>query len=161
MTNHAGDPRPVQEFAVHEHRELVRGINHIDDLARDVVHRTQPDVALRLRALLLWLDDTLVPHLQWEERVLFPELDRRTGTRWATRPARFDHQQLHELIAKVDAQERRRFQTGAIGDELQPLLFGLEALLRAHMEREDQLLLPALDEPEGPPAPATGRLITA
>ena len=146
---------------MHEHRELGRGINRLDDLARDVVHRTQPDVALRLRALLLWLEGTLVPHLHWEERVLYPEVDQRSGTPWATRSERLEHQQLQDLIARVDAEERRRFETGVIGDGLQPLLFGLEALLRAHMEREERLLIPELEEQEGAMHSGRGWLVTA
>jgi iron-sulfur cluster repair protein YtfE (RIC family) len=146
MTTQWGDQRPVRDFAVHEHRELARGINRIDDLARDVVHRTQPDVAVRLRELLRWLDETFTPHVDWEERFLFPEIEARTGTRWSTRTARFDHQQLRDLIAAVHAEERHRFASGTTSAELQPLLFGLEALLRAHLAREERLLIPVLDE---------------
>ena len=102
-----------------------------------------------------------MPHLHWEERVLYPEVDQRSGTPWATRSERLEHQQLQDLIARVDAEERRRFETGVIGDGLQPLLFGLEALLRAHMEREERLLIPELEEQEGAMHSGRGWLVTA
>ena len=88
----------------------------------------------------------LEPHAAWEEAWLYPEIDARTGTRWATRAARFDHQQIRELVARLRADQHFLGSGGGGGHQadVRCHLFGLEALLRAHIEREERLLIPVL-----------------
>jgi Hemerythrin HHE cation binding domain. len=148
MTDMAGAPGAVWAFSEHEHRELVRGINRIHDVACEIGGWVTPEQSVRVLGILEWLDRELEPHISWEESWLYPEIDARTGTPWATRAARFDHGQIRDMAARLRAdqhllqQDRAREQL----PELRCHLFGLEALVRAHIDREERYLMPLLAE---------------
>jgi hypothetical protein len=147
MISEAATSQPVRAFAEHEHLELVRGINRLDELASDVGRLATPDLSLGVLEVLRWVDRVLEPHVAWEEGWLYPDLDARAGTAWATRAARFDHQQIREMVGRVrsDQQALHTHDHLEVQARLRGHLFGLEALLRAHIEREERFLLPALD----------------
>lgn len=133
-------------FAEHEHRDLARGINRIHDVACEIGRGPSSELSVHLLGVLQWLNVTLEPHIAWEEAWLYPEVDARTGTPWATRAARFDHQQIREMATRLGA-DRRLLDSQPSGDrhaEARCHLFGLEALLRAHIEREERYLIPLL-----------------
>lgn len=143
---------PAWAFVEFEHRDLVRGINRIHDVACGVGREATPALSVHVLDVLRWFDTTLEPHMAWEEAMLFPELDQRAGTSWATRLPRFDHQQMRDLAAKIRAGQHD------LGDpsgsdpraEVRCRLFGLEALLRAHVEREERFLIPLLGDDRQP-----------
>jgi hemerythrin-like domain-containing protein len=148
MTLHRADLEPVRRFADHEHRELARGLEQIHDVACAISGSATIDLSAHVLQLLGWIDGTLEPHLQWEDAWLDPEIDARLGTPWATRAARYDHQQIRAMIERVRADRTTLRDAGGAGhDELRCHLFGLEAMLRGHIEREERFLLPRLDEP--------------
>jgi iron-sulfur cluster repair protein YtfE (RIC family) len=150
MTTEAGRTQGVRAFAEHEHRDLVGGINRMHDVACEIGWRATPEVSVHLLDVLHWLDRTLEPHITWEEGWLYPEIDARTGTPWATRAARFDHQQVRAMSAMLrdDRQSLTRIDDAfEQHGRLRYHLFGLEALLRAHIEREERFLIPLLDDP--------------
>jgi iron-sulfur cluster repair protein YtfE (RIC family) len=161
MADMASAPGAVWAFSEHEHRELVRGINRIHDVACQIGGWLTPEQSVRVLGVLDWLERELEPHIAWEESWLYPAIDERTGTPWATRAARFDHGQIRDVASRLRA-DKRLLQQGRAADALPELrchLFGLEALLRAHMEREERFLIPLLaDEPRADagvrPAPA-------
>ena len=133
-------------FAEHEHRDLVRGINRIHDVACEIGRGPSTELSAHLIGVLQWLNVTLEPHIAWEEAWLYPEVDARTGTPWATRAARFDHQQIRQMATRLGA-DQRLLDGPPPGDrhaEVRCHLFGLEALLRAHIEREERFLIPLL-----------------
>jgi iron-sulfur cluster repair protein YtfE (RIC family) len=144
----AGAPRAVWTFAEHEHRDLVRGINRIHDVACEVDGWVTPDLSADVGAILAWLYRELEPHMSWEESWLYPEIDARAGTPWATRSARFDHRQIRDMTARLRTDERLLHDAGARErlPKVRCHLFGLEALLRAHIEREERYLIPLLEE---------------
>jgi hypothetical protein len=148
------ETQAVWAFSEHEHLDLVRGINRIHDVACEIGRRPTPEVSVDVLGILRWLDGILDPHIAWEEGWLYPEIDVLTGTPWATRAARFDHQQIRDMAAKLRTDQRSlsgRESTDQV-TELRCHLFSLEALLRAHIEREERFLIPLLD---------TGRLATS
>jgi hypothetical protein len=147
----------IRSFVEHEHAELVAGIDRIHAVACDLAAVPASEMAVMVGDVLRWLDRTLKPHMAWEEAWLFPQIDARARTPWATRTARFDHHQIAELAARIAAR-RMAVGTGPAGrttTELRADLFGLEVLLRANVEREEAVLLPALDADAD--APAAGR----
>jgi iron-sulfur cluster repair protein YtfE (RIC family) len=148
METQAGGMHAVWAFAEHEHRDLVRGINRIHDVACEIGRRATPDLSVDVLDVLIWVDRTLEPHIAWEEAWLYPEIDRRTGTPWATRTARFDHRQVLAMVARLrlDQQSFGRLRAPDLQAEVRCHLFSLEALLRAHIEREERFLIPLLDE---------------
>jgi len=146
MTTNAD--QAVWAFTEHEHRDLARGINRIHDVACEVGLRATPELSVHVLGVLGWLGGTLEPHIAWEEAWLYPEIETRTGTPWATRAARFDHRQIREMTAQLrtDHALLSGKEAGDSRAETRCHLFGLEALLRAHLEREERFLLPLLEE---------------
>jgi iron-sulfur cluster repair protein YtfE (RIC family) len=140
----------IWSFAEHEHRALVRGLNEIHDLACGIGTWLRPTDSVRLLGILEWLERELEPHVAWEEAWLYPTLDARTGTPWTTRAARFDHTQIRTMAAQLRNDQHLLHQevTPEALAELRCHLFGLEALLRAHLEREERFLMPLLTEAE-------------
>ena len=175
MADMASAPGAVWAFSEHEHRELVRGINRLHDIACEIGGWLTPDQSVRVLGVLEWMDRELEPHIAWEESWLYPEIDSRTGTPWATRAARFDHSQIRDVATKLRADQHLLQQDRKLPQDNQSLLqreraheqlpelrchlFGLEALLRAHIDREERFLMPLLADARaaavGTPAPAS------
>jgi iron-sulfur cluster repair protein YtfE (RIC family) len=156
MAGRTGAPHALWAFTEHEHRELARGVDRIHDVACAIGGWVQPDLGGRLLEVLGWLERDLEPHIAWEESWLYPQLEARTGSPWVTRFARFDHHQIRDMAARVEADQQRLREDGASGRllELKCHLFGLEALLRAHLEREERYLIPLLEEEAASAVPA-------
>jgi hemerythrin-like domain-containing protein len=76
------------------------------------------------------------------------EVDRRAGSPWATRLMRFEHQQIRAFVRHIEiARESLSHETTHEQlNDLRGALFGLEAVLRTHLEREELYLIPLLDE---------------
>jgi hemerythrin-like domain-containing protein len=149
MTTELRGTQAIWAFEEHEHRDLVRGLNHIHEVACEIGSRTTTELSVQVLEVLDWLDRVLEPHIAWEEGWLYPEIDARIGTPWATRAARFDHRQLREATARLRG-DQALLRNRVAGDqqaETRCHLFGLEALLRAHIEREERFLVPLLTEP--------------
>jgi hypothetical protein len=157
MVDTTGAPGAVWAFAEHEHRELVRGIDRLHDVACAIADWATPELRIHIQQVLAWVDNDLQPHVSWEEAWLYPEIDARTGTPWATRSARFDHAQIRAMAARLRADQQALHDGGAhehLGD-LRCHLFGLEALLRSHVEREERYLIPLLEEDTWVASPGT------
>jgi len=135
-------------FEEREHRELAPGINRLHDMAMAVGTMAAPDMSLAMLDVVDWIDEVLVPHAAWEEAWLYPEFERRAGTPWATRIMAFEHHQIRDIArrAVADRDDLRHEPTRAELAALRADLFSLEALLRAHIEREERFLLPLLME---------------
>jgi hypothetical protein len=147
MTDLKATPH-VWAFTEHEHRELRRGIDRIHEVGCGLHGWLTAEASAEVLSILDWFDQVLDPHLAWEDAWLYPEIDARAGTPWATRSARFDHQQVRETAAHL--REDRLALEGPDANarlpELRCRLFSLEALLRAHIEREERFLIPLLAE---------------
>jgi hemerythrin-like domain-containing protein len=136
-----------RDFAAHEHRDLMPGIHRIHETGCLVGHVTVGDLAVAVHRVVSWADHELAEHAAWEEKWLYPELDRRAESCWATRMLRFEHQQIRDLVRRIDAEEVLLAHELSRDDanKLRSDLFGLESLLRAHMEREEKVIAPVLE----------------
>jgi iron-sulfur cluster repair protein YtfE (RIC family) len=137
----------IQSFVAHEHHELVAGIDHIHDVACDLPTAPANQMSAKVGAVLRWVDTTLKPHMTWEEQWLFPQIDQRARTPWATRLLRFDHRQITRQAERLSS-HRLGLEHGPSTDSLLEIrsdLFALEALLRANLEREENFLMPLLE----------------
>jgi len=155
VTERTAAPEPIWAFTEHEHRELARGIDLLHEIACGIETWAPPTLPARLGRILGWFDSVLDPHLRWEEASLYPEIDSRTGTPWATRSARFDHQQIREAATQVRGDRSRLLldSQAFAAAETRCHLFVLEALLRSHIEREERFLVPIVAEPAAPRVP--------
>ena len=97
--------------------------------------------------VLHWIDTVLEPHAEWEDRWLYPEIDRRAGTPWATRLMSFEHQQIRDAATTLASARARLHDapSNARDIDVRAGLFALEAILRAHMAREERFLIPLLE----------------
>jgi iron-sulfur cluster repair protein YtfE (RIC family) len=140
------DRHGVRGFVEHEHEELAAGIERIHELGEALATLPADQRTAGIQRVLHWVDEDVRPHMAWEEAWLFPLIDDRAHTPWATRVARFDHRQIADQAERLHAHcaygsaSPSRVSTTLLAD-----LSGLEALLRANIEREEQLLLPVLD----------------
>ena len=138
---------PEHDFASHEHAEMRRGIEGITEAARLQV--SNDELTMAALEILHWVDNVLEPHAQWEDLWLYPEIDERAGTRWATKLMTYEHRQIRDAAHAVAGARlglREHGSTAAV-IELRGRLFALDAVLRAHMAREERFLIPLLDEP--------------
>lgn len=143
-----GGRQMIRSFVDHEHEELIGGIDLIHAVACELPTLPTPSRAARIARILQWVDATLRPHMAWEETWLFPTIDDRAQTRWATHLVRFDHRQIAQQADRLRT-HRTRLEHDPSGDTISDVrcdLFGLEALLRANLEREEAFLLPLLEQ---------------
>jgi hemerythrin-like domain-containing protein len=135
------------DFAEHEHREIAQGIDRLHRVARFVGSVAAPDTSIALTEVLDWIELVLEPHATWEDGWLYPQIDRLAGTPWATRLMSYEHQQIRALTRQLEAVQTQLMtdHSQALAMELRGLLFGIEALIRAHLEREERFLLPVLE----------------
>ena len=136
----------IRTFAEHEHEDLAAGICRIHELGEELAAMSVDQRAAGIHKVLHWVEADLKPHIAWEEHWLFPLIDRRTHTSWATRYARFDHHQIVAQAERLSAHSASgshfpsRDAVMLIAD-----LSALETLLRATVEREERFLLPLLE----------------
>jgi iron-sulfur cluster repair protein YtfE (RIC family) len=129
----------------HDHEELVAALDGIHKAAEELAGLPADRKANSIAKVLSWVDETLKPHLAWEESWLCPEIDTLAQTTWVTRLVRFDHRQIADQANRVKAHQwldhgpSREAEAELFGD-----LLGLETLLRADLEREEQFLIPLL-----------------
>lgn len=158
MSGHEG-VLAERQFEEHEHRELRHGLDRLHEVAAGAGHLAPDDLSSAILGVLRWAERVLEPHAKWEETWLYPEMDQLAGSCWATKIIRYEHHQIRELIARVH-QDHARLVRPPTPDELTAIrthLFGLEALIRAHVEREERFLVPLLerDVETAEPAPAS------
>ncbi len=145
MTESRRDTLPEHDFVSYEHRGLGRGIDRIHEVG--AIRGTNEELSVAALEVLHWIDTVLEPHAKWEDRWLYPEIARRAGTPWATKLMSFEHQQIRDA-AHALASARAQLHdapTNAPVIEVRARLFALEAILRAHMAREERFLIPLLE----------------
>lgn len=140
-----------RRFVEQEHREIARGIGRIQEVAELAGSLAARDLSASLRSLVRWLETSLAPHAAWEDQWLYPRLVDRVGSEWPATMLRFEHAQIRRAIVAVemDLDGLRHEPEHRQLIQLRADLYCLDALIRAHLEREDQFLLPALDSPAG------------
>jgi hemerythrin-like domain-containing protein len=156
MTEFPRGASAERTFAQHEHHDLAPGIERLHAVAGAVGSIRSADLSLALLDVMDWVESVLEPHAAWEDAWLYPAIDERTGTPWATKLMAFEHRQIRTIAAQLHA-DRDVLHKGPSHDgavELRAHLFGLEALLRAHIEREERFLLPLLEDAARPPVRA-------
>ncbi len=125
-----------------EHRALAPGIarlrtvaDHLDALAPGEAR----DALLEIRT---FLEDTLIPHEEAEDRTVYPILTTAMGTDDAIAALHRTHTEIFHLIRLFG---RIVDETGPDGPtvddrtDLQRALYGLDAILRLHMAQEEEL----------------------
>ena len=126
------------------HAELRLQTESLRRAAREIPHLSRLDRAAVRDAVLDFLKRDVEPHTKLDERLLYPEVNERMGDPLATASMAYDHLAIRRWIEDIEATDP------ADADRLQELLYGLDALMRVHIWKEDALYLPALEDADWP-----------
>jgi hemerythrin-like domain-containing protein len=94
--------------------------------------------------LVAFLQEKVEPHTHVDEQVLYPKAAARMGSPLATASMAYDHLAIRAWIAKLAEADEEDVAT------LQELLYGLDALIRVHLWKEDELMVHPLSSPTWP-----------
>jgi len=97
-----------------------------------------------LADIVAFLQEKVEPHTHVDEQVLYPRAAARMGSPLATAAMAYDHLAIRAWIAKLAEADEQDVAT------LQELLYGLDALIRVHLWKEDELMLNPLDSSTWP-----------
>jgi hemerythrin len=131
--------RPTQAFR-DEHRQLIEQIEHIREAARELPRLPWTERREVVGRVLRFLQETLLPHAEAEEGVLYTEWSRQVGYPDAAEPMIHDHRAIRARIARLADVEL------SDTEEIQELLYGLHALITVHFDKEEAIPLHALDQ---------------
>lgn len=134
-------------FIEHEHREMAERIDRLHDVAAVVGTVSSAELSFALGGVLDWVKATWEPHAAWEEAWLYPRLDALTCTSLPSRLMRYEHGQIWDATHRLrsDQATLRHELRHEEAVELRGRMYALETLIRAHLDREEHLLLPMLD----------------
>lgn len=89
----------------------------------------------------------LIPHLRAHEAVLYPKVEQAMDAAGATATMRRDHQEVIRLTREI-VTLRDALATGPTRRQrraLQSALYGLHAIVRLHLAKEEEIYLPVID----------------
>lgn len=128
-----------------EHTELRAHLDHLRALADAV--ETSGDHVLRdrLRQVVRFLRDSILPHAATEEETIYPAVDRLLrALGGATATMVLEHELIGARVEELDRLAATGGYDAATGAELHRSLTALEAVLRCHFEKEELVYVPLL-----------------
>lgn len=126
------------------HDDLREQTAELRRVARDLPRLPREEREREVNAISTFLRERVAPHTKLDERLLYPEVTRRTGDPFVAATMAYDHLAIRrwiEDIASCDVNDV---------DRLQELLYGLDALMRVHIWKENELFLTPLESPSWP-----------
>lgn len=127
---------------VTDHRRLAPGIARLRSVADRVDGLAPMDLHAELQAIQSFLVDTLLPHEEEEDRTIYPRLAAALGTDDATAALHRTHTEIFHLVRLLGQIVEDTADQGPTPDDrtdVQRALYGLHAILRLHMEQEEEL----------------------
>ncbi len=94
MTSTTGGRQVIWAFVEHEHREILAGIDRMHEVADDLATIPADRKSASVGKVLQWIEDSLKPHMVWEESWLCPQVDDQGEAAWVARLVGFDHRQI-------------------------------------------------------------------
>ena len=132
-----------------EHETLWKGIESLKETA-DLIELAPPEaLVIELEEDHMFLFRHLLPHAEAEEAVLYRAYDQLASSPWATETMRRDHVAISTFadeLTAVQLQLSMDATTPEQKQELRRILYGLYALLKVHFSKEEEILLPRLEE---------------
>ncbi len=132
-----------QQFHV-KHEEFRAWTDELRAAARILPSLDRPSRFALVSDLVAYLQEKVEPHTHVDEQVLYPAVAERMGSPLATASMAYDHLAIRAWIAKIAEADEEDVAT------LQELLYGLDALIRVHLWKEDELMLAPLSSPGWP-----------
>jgi iron-sulfur cluster repair protein YtfE (RIC family) len=132
-----------------EHRLLVPKLDALRVLAAELDTGTVDATRMALDDVVSMMRKDLLPHARAEEAVLYPAVERAMGAPGAMATMVADHREIARRIEALAGMTWAFEGRHPRPDELEDLraqLLGLWAILLLHFEKEEDVLLPVLDE---------------
>jgi hemerythrin HHE cation binding domain-containing protein len=107
--------------------------DELRDAARRIPELDPAERMTLVADLVAFLHERIEPHMRIDEDVLYPKTAGRLGSPLATAALAYDHLAIRAWTAKLAEAENEDVVT------LQELLYGLDALIRVHLWKEDEL----------------------
>ena len=126
------------------HDEFRAWTSELRSAARRMPELAVPERFALLADIVAFLQEKVEPHTRVDEQVLYPQAAARMGSPLATAAMAYDHLAIRAWIAKLAEADDQDVAT------LQELLYGLDALIRVHLWKEDELMLGPLDSSTWP-----------
>ena len=140
--------RSPTEALRQEHRQLRRKVESLRLLADRFETAPTRDATNGLDDASRFLRGELVPHAMAEEEVLYPAVALLLGGEHTTDTMSRDHLEIARLVQELD-HLRRRFiaqPTRSLRRDIRRVLYELEGITLLHMDKEDEVYLPLLDD---------------
>lgn len=135
--------RPTDPFRL-EHRDIEDRLAEMDRQVGMLSSATRAGQRDAMARFIAFLREHVLTHAEWEEKILYPVVDRRAGSGENRFTASMRHE--HTIVA------RRTDELAAEAEKAEPnaVWFARRAdqllgLLLAHLENEEEILLPVLD----------------
>ena len=129
-------------------RELLARLECLRTAAEAVGDVPHAVLQSRVARAVEFLTGELLPHADAEERGLYPEVARLMGAPESTQTMAEDHLEVARLTVELEVLESelgRSTLAPPVAQELRRILYGLYALIRAHLAKEEKVFLPMLE----------------
>lgn len=131
-----------------EHDDLRPEIENLRAVADCIGAFSRVHLQRSVDAIYEFLAHGLIPHAEAEEEVLYPAVAKVLGSPQATTTMSRDHVEISRLSEQLRVFRARISQPDfdqAGANELRRLLYGLYAVVKLHLAKEEEIYLPMLD----------------
>lgn len=138
----------LPQFIREEHRELVARIEFLRTVADSIGSATIESLRADVGQVYTFLIHQLIPHAQAEEQVLYPTVGRVLRAVEATGTMSRDHLEIIRLTEELETLRLRLFYeplNPADEQALRRVLYGLYAIIKLHLAKEEEIYLPILE----------------
>jgi len=132
-----------------EHAEILPHVEEIRALADSVITASPEELRDGIRQVEAFLTKQLLPHAAAEEKVLYAAISEIAGGPLAVALMSRDHAEMREFAEECSwilSQIGRGPVTPGLANAARRVLYGLYALLRLHLAKEDEICASLLDE---------------
>jgi hemerythrin-like domain-containing protein len=140
----ASDNRPTAAFRT-EHVTMLEHLGHVDAWVGALSTQPAAEQSQNAKKVVAFFEEDIKPHAAWEEKSLYPVVDRiaGSGAQPFTSTMRHEHRIVERWIGELRTElEKPKLDTKKFARRADNLL----GLLRAHFEEEDEVLLPLIDK---------------
>jgi iron-sulfur cluster repair protein YtfE (RIC family) len=139
---------PLPQRVRDEHRELMVRIELLRTVADSIGSTSVESIREGVGKAYTFLIHQLIPHAQAEEQVLYPTVGRLLRALEATETMSRDHLEVIRLTEELEALRLHLFYTPiseSNEQELRRVLYGLYAIIKLHLAKEEEIYLPILE----------------
>ena len=133
----------LPQMAHEHHGRLLYSVDAMPALADSLLTATADGVRTSLGATRVFLEGTLLPHIDAAEQTIYPELERMFQNGHSMAPMRREHAEIRRLVAEfVAVADKTASEPLTLGRSLavRRTVFQLYALLKIHLAEEDAYL---------------------